>query len=297
MLCVKTLGGDVPEEVIRKALRQVFAVEKTLTPDNIPSRVMAAKELPRNGNGKIDLYKISRGEVEGAVYTVKPIKAAGIITDFRLKPYEEGPADMIQEVFDGISAELKSSLPLKNKASSENKGEDEMKSTKKAFETWNSMNKMGMQWMTNMMTKIGQMNKAQNFNNSFCGEMPDMQKMMDSMKQMNQKAAGMMPDMQTMMPQMQKQMNDIIVCMNQMNQTALDLMQKMFDQNCRMMEQFFDAAQSQAEAKEEAAEEAPKAEKAVAAKKEKAAKAEKTAPKTKKTAKAEDAKKTEKADK
>ena len=318
MLCVKTLGGDVPEEVIRKALRQVFAVEKTLTPDNIPSRVMAAKELPRNGNGKIDLYKISRGEVEGAVYTVKPIKAAGIITDFRLKPYEEGPADMIQEVFDGISAELKSSLPLKNKASSENKGEYEMKSTKKAFETWNSMNKMGMQWMTNMMTKMWQMNKAQNFNNSFCGEMPDMQKMMDSMKQMNQKAAGMMPDMQkmmdgmkqmnqkaagmmpdmqTMMPQMQKQMNDMIVCMNQMNQTALDFMQKMFDQNCRMMEQFFDAAQSQAEAKEEAAEEAPKAEKAVAAKKEKAAKAEKTAPKTKKTAKAEDAKKTEKADK
>ena len=64
MLCVKTLeGGENAREVVRKALRQVFIVEKTLNPDQIPSRVLLAEELPRNGNGKIDLYKIGRGEV------------------------------------------------------------------------------------------------------------------------------------------------------------------------------------------------------------------------------------------
>ena len=111
MLCVKTLGEEDPEDVILKALRKVFVSEKTLAPGNIPSRVMAAKELPRNGNGKIDLYRISRGEVEGDVYTVKTVDAAGMITDFRLRPYEEGPADMIKEVFDGISSEIKSNMP------------------------------------------------------------------------------------------------------------------------------------------------------------------------------------------
>ena len=75
MLCVKTLDGTAaPTDVICEALRQVFITQKTLKSEYIPYRVMVAKELPRNANGKIDLYKISRGEVQGETFTVETVR-------------------------------------------------------------------------------------------------------------------------------------------------------------------------------------------------------------------------------
>ena len=270
MLCVKTLeGNEDSTDVVRRALRQVFITEKTLKPDQIPCRVLLAKELPRNGNGKIDLYKISRGDVEGETFTVETVRVLERITDFRLHSYDNGPADMIQEVFDGISAELKSNMPFNKNKSKDKKGDESaMKTPKKAFETFNSMNRMGMQMMKNMMSKMGQTNPMQ----SFCGtsgiHMPDMKKMMETMQHMNQTAVGkmqgMMPDVQgmtsdtakKMMPVMQDQMGQMMNCMEEMNKIALDTMQKVFDQNCKMMNQFFDSVQKMngAMAKEEAPE-------------------------------------------
>ncbi len=155
MLCVKTLArGEAAADVICSAFRQVFVSEKTLKPESIPYRVMIADELPRNGNGKIDLYKIGRGEVKGETFTVETVKLLDCITDFRLVPYEEGPADMIQEVFDGISAEMKGNQPgSESKAddTDQNGSEDnEMKTAKKALEAWNSLNRMGLQMMQSM---------------------------------------------------------------------------------------------------------------------------------------------------
>ena len=122
MLCVKTHErGEASMDVICQALHRAFISEKTLEPDNIPCRVMFADELPRNPNGKIDLYKISRGEVEGRTYTVETLRILDRITGFKLVPYEEGPADMIKEVFDGISAEIKSSLPNNMSSKKRNK--------------------------------------------------------------------------------------------------------------------------------------------------------------------------------
>ena len=254
MLCVTTLVAvDGAKDVIEKALRQIFVVERTLKPDNIPSRVMIAAELPRNANGKIDLYRIGRGEVEGDVYTVKPVRLLDKLTDFRLMPYEEGPADMIREVFDGLSAEMKSNLPCnKNKDNQTDEEGKENMDAKKAFENFNAMNRMGRQMVKNMIAKTSQ---------NCCAPfpMPGMSKIMAGMQEMGRKAKDNLPDVsgavqkkaEDALPQMQQQMNQMVGCMNQMNQTALGLMQKMYDTNCKMMDQFFVAVQHQAPASEE----------------------------------------------
>ena len=252
MLCVTTrAAGEAAREVVQKALRQVFVVEKTLKTDNIPSRVMIARELPRNANGKIDLYRISRGEVEGDVYIVNALHILDKLTDFKLVPYEEGPADMIKEVFDGISAEMKSNLPFhKNKDIPINEEEKEAMSkkktaegSKKAFEDFSAMNRMGRQMMKNMFDKITQ-------NLGVDWKMPDAQETMERVEQMKQKVVDSVQDTEcrvkdaaqnNVIPTLQQQMHQMVNTMAQMNQTALNLMQKMFEQNCRMMDQFFAA--------------------------------------------------------
>ena len=267
MLCVKTVGGtEDPKETVLHALRGIFLVQKTLQEDNLPMRILIAEELPRNGNGKIDLYKISRGEAEGTVFTLDAVRKHGVLTDFRLTPYEEGPADMIKEVFDGISEELKDSMPFRSRISNNNnsKEENDMKNAKKAFENFNAMNQMGKQMMTNMMNRMGQNCAGAPFGGmpDMQKMMPDMQKMMAEMQKMNQKAADMIPGMQgaaknlakEVVPAMQEQMNYMMGCMQQMNQMALEMMQKTFEQNCRMMNQMFDTMQKMAEVPAKAAE-------------------------------------------
>ena len=70
MLCVKTIGEAAdPKETVLHALRGIFLVERTLSEDNLPLRIMIAEELPRNGNGKIDLYQLSQGQVSGDMYS------------------------------------------------------------------------------------------------------------------------------------------------------------------------------------------------------------------------------------
>ena len=289
MLCVKTLDGALaPTEVIREALRQVFIAQKTLKSEYIPYRVMVAGELPRNANGKIDLYKISRGEVEGETFTVETVRLLDRITDFRLIPYEEGPADMIKEVFDGITAELKSNLPgNKKKTNNDKTEENEMKVAKKAVESFNSMNRMGMQMMKNMMGKMGQANPIKGFENAPFGGKPDFGKLQAGVKAAGEKAAEMLPDLskltgapgaaqdlaKSMLPAMRDQMTQMMKGMQEMNRIALDTMQSMFDQNCKMMAQVFDAVEKKGPEEEPAAPE--KAEKAPAASEKKAPRAEK----------------------
>ena len=60
-----------------------------------------------------------------------------------------------------------------------------------------------------------------------------------------------------MMPIMQQQMIQMMGFMAQMNQTALGMMQTMFDQNCKLMNQFMDAANAMAGAASAAESEKP----------------------------------------
>lgn len=264
MLCVKTLEGETPPaEVICEALRQVFVTQKTLKSEYIPYRVMVADELPRNANGKIDLYKISRGEVEGETFTVETVRLLDRITDFRLTPYEEGPADMIKEVFDGIAAEIKGSLPgNKNNhknSDTEKTEENEMKIVEKAFEGFNSVNRMGMQMMKNMAGKLDQASPFKGAENAPF-RMPDLKKVQAGMKAMSEKAAEKLPPLgklgdaqgaaqelaKSMIPAMREQMAQMMQGMQEMNRIALDTMQSMFDANCKMMAQVFDAVKAPA---------------------------------------------------
>ncbi|SEP66155.1 Acyl-CoA synthetase (AMP-forming)/AMP-acid ligase II [Lachnospiraceae bacterium NE2001] len=224
MLCVKT-EGDLEEgqNVIKSALRKIYIEDKTISPDNIPMRVKIAEDLPRNGNGKLDLYKIRRDEIEGSVFTIKPKTKKDKLIDYILEPYEDGPADMIKEVFDGLSAELKGSLPFKNKNDSINNKEEDynMKNVKKPFEGFNAMNQMGKQMMSNMMNKMGQMNQAQNFSKASFGNMPNIiqkDQMLNYLFQMNLTALGLM---QKTIDQNTKMMNQMIDMMTTMNKNAL----------------------------------------------------------------------------
>ncbi|MBR2707044.1 MAG: AMP-binding protein [Mogibacterium sp.] len=296
MLCVSMLDGeDDPKEVVIGALRRIFIEEKTLRPHDVPNRIMIAEELPRNGNGKIDLYRINKGEVEGETFTAEPVKRNGVLTDFRLVPYEEGPADMIKEVFDGISAELRSSMPFNNSNTNGNKEEPEMKNFN-PFSGFMAMNKMGMQMMQNMMNMMSQNKDSEQCKgmpdmSKMMGSMPDMSKMMGSMQEMNKKFMAGMPDVQgmvqkqagAMLPGMQQQMNQMMEYMSQMNRMGYEMMQKMLDQQTAMMNQFFELA-----AGLQAAGGAPKAPTAAAEKPAKAA-AEKPAKAAKEPAKAKKA--------
>ncbi len=270
MLCVQTIRGkEHSKELVLKALRQVFFVEKTLPFDHIPFRVMIAETLPRNGNGKTDIYKLGRGEVEGDIFTVETVKILKHITDIKLKPYKEGPADMIKEVFDGISKEMKSNLQFNNESNNnerwDNSNMNNMNFAKQAFNGFNSMNRMGMQMMNNMMGKMGNMpgcmpnfqNMMPNFQNmmpNFQNMMPNFQNMMPNFQNMMSGCQNMMPDFngamqcfqnqaQNMGPMMQNQTEQMMEYMNQMNQIALEAMQKMMEQNFKMMNQFFASMQ------------------------------------------------------
>lgn len=301
MLCVKTLdGAAAPTDVVREAFRQVFIAQKTLKPEYIPYRVMVAGDLPRNANGKIDLYKISRGEVEGESFTVETVRLLDRITDFRLTPYEEGPADMIKEVFDGITAEIKSNLPgNKNdhkNSDTEKTEENEMKIVEKAFKGFNSMNRMGVQMMKNMVGKIEQANPVKGFENAPFHGMPDLKKVQAGMKAMSEKAAEKLPPLgklgdaqgsaqdlaKRMLPEMREQMTQMMQGMQEMNRIALETMQNVFDANCKMMSQAFDAVEKQQAKAPEKAEKPTAPEKA-----EKPTTQEKKAPAKKAPAKAE----------
>ena len=111
MLVVKTVDGvDDSKDAILKGLRRVFIEEKTLVEDNIPARVLLAESLPRNTNGKIDLYKLNQGQVSGDIYTVTAVHEEDQLTDFELTPFEDdSTSDVVEMVIGSIAADAKES--------------------------------------------------------------------------------------------------------------------------------------------------------------------------------------------
>lgn len=114
MLCVEIVDGAGENvDVVLDALRRVFVEEKTLSEDNIPSRVMLSEKLPRNTNGKIDLYQINRGQVSGDVYTVDAVRDQGQLLGFTLTSFEDdSSSDVVEMVVGSIAADIKNSAPV-----------------------------------------------------------------------------------------------------------------------------------------------------------------------------------------
>jgi len=212
MLCVKTLGTDAVETV-QKALEQVFCLEKTLELDQLPLRVLIAEELPRNANGKIDLYAINQGLVTGLRYEVEPVRFMKTVTGFKLVPLKEGASDMIESVFKDIAADMKTKLPFQQEENNSNDTEEEPTMKKKnanPFAAFSSMGQMGSQMMNMVKDQMNQFGQSP----MFFG-MP--QNLNGYMNQMGQWFAGM----------------------NQMNQAGWKMMQQMNAQNWQRMQQMY----------------------------------------------------------
>ena len=89
MLCVKTIEEDGALATVRQAIKKMFLTDQILELTQLPYRVLVARELPINKNGKLDLYRISRGDVEGTAYEVDTHRDGDKVSDIRLQPVEQ----------------------------------------------------------------------------------------------------------------------------------------------------------------------------------------------------------------
>lgn len=107
MLCVSTVDPGRPEtEVVREALLRVFRDERTLEPGNLPLQLLIAAELPRNANGKIDLYKINQGEVEGRRFRIEAVMRGGLPQDVSFRPMVQEDSNIVKNVYRGIAKDI-----------------------------------------------------------------------------------------------------------------------------------------------------------------------------------------------
>ncbi len=90
MLCIKTLNHDDNElQTVAEAYRNIFVRERSLDISQIPPRVMIVENLPRNANGKVDIFRINNGETVGEKYSVETVSESDSIIDFTFTPIVE----------------------------------------------------------------------------------------------------------------------------------------------------------------------------------------------------------------
>ena len=258
MLCVKTLdeAGD-PKDVIIQALRQVFIDEKTLPEEYVPFRVLLAKTLPRNANGKIDLFALNRGQVDGEAYTIEQVRKDKVLTDFELATVEEGPTDVVDMIIGSMSADIESNMPA-NKLMAMLKNEPPTLGDLNDALTgyFDTTRQMCEQTMSNAFGMMGQMFPwLEEFMPPQTPEiasmremipdpeymMPEIQKMMKHMQDMMMNNPIMMKGVaQTVLPVFHQQHLQMLSSINKMNQMAFDMSKRFHDQNNKMAKEWFD---------------------------------------------------------
>ena len=152
MLCIETVKrAGAPRDVVLKALRQVFLEKKLLSEELIPCQVMLVEKFPLNSNGKIDLYQLNHGKVSGDMYTVEPVHSRDQLSDFRLIPCEAGQTDVIAQILEDMSEDIKKSMPGKKRVKN-NKNQTSAKETSgRLYEDFDLMRYLYQQWMNNML--------------------------------------------------------------------------------------------------------------------------------------------------
>ena len=208
MLCVKTLDeAGSSMDVVLSTLRRVFIEEKTLPEEYLPSLVMLAETLPRNANGKIDLYQLNQGKVSGEIYNVEPVRENDQLKDFNLTPCEESTADPIDQVIDAMSADIKSRMPGIKPAPDKNKKETVKEIPGRLYETLDSMRYMHQQFMNNRHAMLGQWFPwTRQFRAS---EMPRIKDPLSDIEKMISEIKTIAPIMQGMMPGRDNMMSEI----------------------------------------------------------------------------------------
>ena len=232
MLCVKTVRSEKKAtETVRDALTRIFILEKTLPEDQVPYRAMILDEFPRNPTGKIDIRRITTGEVLGKQYKIESIKHHGKLTGFRLQPLREDTDDLLQEA---IKSYAQDAMESGKTTINHFKEEFNMEKKNDPFAFWNSLNQMGSQMMKTM-------GENKNGWNGMFGQAPMFQNWMPFMQQMN--PMGQMPQMNPMgqMPQMNYFMNQMqqmpqMNFMNQMQQMMAMQVNQMYEMTKQMSE-------------------------------------------------------------
>lgn len=252
MLCVKLReGAGEPLDAIRKNLCKVFIGEKTLPEKDIPSRVMLAKELPRNANGKIDLYKLNKGEVSGDTYTVEPVRTQDQLTDFTLSPLQEESGDIVEQVLGSISADIVSNAPGSKIMQSLEKGKS-IRENNRLYQSINSQWYMLRQMMENMNSLMGQWFPwVRQLSSSF--QSPELQSLMEIMPDLEEKMfgkkngtwgiPGLMPGNPFMMPMagiMPMLHEQSVQLLSFMDQFAFDMIHHFIEMNREFSSQVFD---------------------------------------------------------
>ena len=223
MLCAKTTNEHIAAETVRLALVKVFATDKTLAPDQMPSRVMTLSELPRNPNGKVDIFRISSGEVTGKQFKVEAVKLHGAVKDVVLIPVVTEEDDMLQDVMKSIAKDIAESSSLFDQKNTDT--EDKNMKPFNPFDFFNAANNMGSKTM-------GQMNSFP-FMMRGMGQMPQMP-VMFGMPQFGQ--ANQMNQMQ--------QMNQVMsMHLNQMYLMTRQTMEVMYQQNMQMLDRMNEIVQ------------------------------------------------------
>ena len=156
MLCVEIpKGAEEPGTIVREALCRVFIEQRTLTEDDIPSRVMLAEALPRNANGKIDMYQLNRGQVSGDIYTVDPVREQDRLSDFILTPCQDDSGDIVEQILVSINDDIKNRAPG-NDFFRNMKNGIPMMDFNQFYENYESMCYMRQQMMNNITGMMSQ---------------------------------------------------------------------------------------------------------------------------------------------
>ncbi|MDO5133382.1 MAG: AMP-binding protein [Eubacteriales bacterium] len=110
VLYVRTAAGagrDV--EVVRKALCNVFIRDNKLEETNMPEQCVITKNIPCSASGKVDVVRISKGEVSGRKYRIKPVRRGGRVVDLILKP-ERGEAGTPGVTVNGLGIDMEAAV-------------------------------------------------------------------------------------------------------------------------------------------------------------------------------------------
>ena len=257
MLCVKTLdGAGDPKDVTIQALRQVFIEEKTLPEEYVPYQVMLAETLPMNANGKVDLFKLNRGQVSGEKFTVEQIRENGQLSDFELSPCEEGPSDIVQQAFDEISDGMRESLSTNKFMELLKKESPTMSDYSEALlGNIDSMYQMHQQAVKNTFSMISQafpffsqfrpaltpeLDAMRDMMPDIENIMPEMQEMAQNMQDMMTHAPVLMEGItEAMMPVFQKQQAQMLSSMNKINQMGFEMSKRFYEYNNEMAKMWF----------------------------------------------------------
>ena len=85
---VQTSGQGIrARETVRKALKNVYIKDGLFKDSYLPFEVTITDKIPYNEGGKVDIYKITTGGVEGRKYGVVHVTENGELKDILLEKY------------------------------------------------------------------------------------------------------------------------------------------------------------------------------------------------------------------